>query len=54
MGEGVEGGIPLPHQGVFVFLEFKISDRVIVWGITFPQITKKVHDQRLHLHTFTE
>ena len=26
-GRGVS---PFPHQGVFVFLEFKISDRVIV------------------------
>ena len=27
-GEGVERGIPLPHQGVFAFSEFKISDLV--------------------------
>ena len=31
-GEGVEGGIPLPHQGVFAFSEFKISDLVYTLG----------------------
>ena len=27
-GEGVRGGVPLPHQGVFAYLGFKISDLV--------------------------
>ena len=27
-GEGVGGGVPLPHQGVFACLGFKISDLV--------------------------
>ena len=27
-GEGVGGGIPVPYQGVFAFLEFKISNLV--------------------------
>ena len=31
-GEGVEGGIPLPHRGVFAFLEFPISDLVHTLG----------------------
>ena len=31
-GEGVGGGVPLPHQGVFAFLGFKISDLVHTLG----------------------
>ena len=31
-GEGVGGGVPLPHQGVFALLEFKISDLVHTLG----------------------
>ena len=31
-GEGVGGGVPLPQQGVFAFLGFKISDLVHTFG----------------------
>ena len=31
-GENVGGGIPLPHRGVFAFLEFKICDLMHTLG----------------------
>ena len=39
-GEGV--GIPLPHQGVFVFLEFKISDLVHTLGEFMKYLLSKI------------
>ena len=50
VGEGVGGGIPLPHQGVFAFWGFRVSDLVYNFG-GFVGI---VSIQKVRTLTFTE
>ena len=41
-GEGVGGGVPLPHQGVFACLGFKISDLVHTLGEFMKYFLSKI------------